>query len=160
MWQNEGLGWDDDPALFKGHPRTSGSHATVLRLGRENDVPLMQSLAQLSYWSAYHLGKTGLKMMDARGRMQEGMAADIVVFDPQTVREGSTYKAGENGLPPIGMPHVIVNGVIVKRDGEATNRFPGLPVRYPVEEQGRHEPTTQKQWKQEFLIDGSALAPQ
>jgi N-acyl-D-amino-acid deacylase len=39
MWQNEGLGWDDDPALFKGHPRTSGSHTTVLKLGREQDVP-------------------------------------------------------------------------------------------------------------------------
>ena len=85
--------------------------------------------------------------------------ADIVIFDPETVREGSTYKAGENGLPPIGMPHVIVNGVVVKRDGEATGQFPGLPIRYPVEEKGRHEPTEVKQWKQEFLIDGSALAP-
>jgi hypothetical protein len=98
MWQNEGLGWDDDPAKFKGHPRTSGTHTTVLRLGRENDVPLMFTLAQLSYWPALHLGGTGLESMKVRGRMQEGMVADIVVFDPQGVREGSTYKGGENGL--------------------------------------------------------------
>ena len=107
--ENEGLGWDDDPAKFKGHPRTSGSHTTVLRLARENNVPLMHTLAQLSYWSAYHLGKTGLKSMQVRGRMQQGMVADIVVFNPETVAEGSSYKAGENGLPPVGLPHVIVN---------------------------------------------------
>jgi hypothetical protein len=52
MWQNEGLGWNDDPAKFKGHPRTSGTHSRVLRLAREQDVPLMHTIAQLSYWPA------------------------------------------------------------------------------------------------------------
>ena len=92
--------------------------------------------------------------------MQEGMTADIVVFDPETVREGSTYKASENGLPPIGLPHVIVNGVFVKKDHKATDQFPGLPVRYPVEDKGRHVPASQAQWKQDFLIDSSSIAPQ
>jgi len=142
MWQNEGLGWDDDPALFKGHPRTSGTHTTVLRLARENEVPLMFTLSQLSYWPAYHLGETGLEQMKVRGRMQEGMAADIVIFDADRVAEGSTYKAGENGLPPIGLPHVMVNGVFVKRDDKATDLFPGQPIRYPVEDKGRHVPVT------------------
>jgi len=142
MWQNEGLGWDDDPALFKGHPRTSGTHTTVLRLARENDVPLMFTLSQLSYWPAYHLGETGLEQMKVRGRLQEGMVADIVIFDVDSVAEGSTYKAGENGLPPIGLPHVMVNGVFVKRDDKATDQFPGQPIRYPVEDEGRHVPVT------------------
>ena len=159
MWQNEGLGWDDDPALFKGHPRTSGSHSITLRLAREEGVPLMFTLSQLSYWPALHLGETGLAQMQERGRMQEGMVADIVIFDPDNVREGSGYKAGENGLPPIGMPHVIVNGVLVKRDGKATDVFPGLPVRYPVEPEGRHEPAIREQWLQEFTIDDASLAP-
>jgi N-acyl-D-amino-acid deacylase len=160
MWQNEGLGWDDDPALFKGHPRTSGSHTTVLRLARENDVPLMFTLSQLSYWPALHLGETGLTQMQERGRMQEGMVADIVIFDPENVREGSGYKAGENGLPPIGMPHVVVNGVLVKRDGEATDAFPGLPIRYPVEPEGRYVPATTEQWLDQFTIDGGSLSQQ
>lgn len=142
MWQNEGLGWDDDPALFKGHPRTSGSHTTVLRLAREQGVPLMFSLSQLSYWPALHLGETGLEQMKVRGRLQEGMVADIVIFDADRVAEGSTYKAGENGLPPIGLPHVMVNGVFVKRDDKATDLFPGQPIRYPVEDKGRHVPVT------------------
>ena len=159
MWQNEGLGWDDDPALFKGHPRTSGSHTTVLRLARENDVPLMFTLSQLSYWPALHLGETGLTQMQERGRMQEGMVADIVVFDTQNVAEGSNYKAGQNGLPPVGLPHVIVNGQFVKRDDKATDVMAGQPIRYPVEDQGRHVPASTQQWLEDFRIDDCSIAP-
>jgi hypothetical protein len=158
MWQNEGLGWDDDPAKFGGHPRTSGSHTIVLRMGREAGVPLMFTLSQLSYWPALHLGKAGLDSMKVRGRMQEGMVADIVVFDPKTVREGSTYKKGEQGLPPKGLPHVIVNGQFVKRDNTATNAFPGQPIRYPLEEKGRFVPASTQQWLKTFTIDSSFLA--
>ena len=43
----------------------------------------MHSLSQLSYWSGKHLGDKGLKEMQGRGRMQEVMVADIVVFDPE-----------------------------------------------------------------------------
>ena len=146
MWQNEGLGWDDDPARFKGHPRTSGFHTTVLRLAREQDVPLMFTLSQLSYWPALHLGDTGLEPLKVRGRMQEGMVADIVVFDPETVAEGSSYKGGENGLPPIGLPHVIVNGQPVKRDDKATDVMAGQPIRFPVEDKPRFVPASTAQW--------------
>ena len=37
------LGWDDPFEAYNGHPRTAGTHARTLRLGRENDVPLMHS---------------------------------------------------------------------------------------------------------------------
>jgi hypothetical protein len=153
------LTWDSDPAKFAGHPRTSGSHSITLRLARENDVPLMFTLSQLSYWSAKHLGDCGLESMKVRGRLQEGMIADIVVFDPKRVKEGSSYKAGEQGLPPISLPHVIVNGVLVKKDNMATDNFPGQPIRYPVEDKPRHKPASQKQWLKSFTIDSSPLAP-
>ena len=78
--------------------------------------------------------------MKVRGRMQEGMVADIVVFNLKTVAEGSGYKNGEQGLPPKGLPHVIVNGQFVKRDGRVTNVMAGQPIRYPVEEKGRFVP--------------------
>ena len=78
--------------------------------------------------------------MKVRGRLQPGMVADIVVFDPETAAPGSTYKAGENGLPPIGLPHVIVNGVLVKKDNEATDALPGVAIRYPEEKKGRFVP--------------------
>ncbi|MCP4258169.1 MAG: hypothetical protein GY774_11835 [Planctomycetes bacterium] len=160
MWATDkSLTWDSDPAKFSGHPRTSGTHSTTLRMAREAGVPLMFTLSQLSYWSAKHLGDAGLKQMQVRGRMQEGMVADIVVFNPQTIREGSSYKKGENGLSPIGLPHLIVKGVFVKKDGKATNAFPGQPIRYPVEDKPRFIPATKKQWLKTFTIDDGAVKP-
>ena len=73
------------------------------------------------------------------------------------MQEGSTYKGGENGLPPIGLPHVIVGGHFVKRDGEATDALPGLPIRYPVEEESRWVPATTEQWLETFTIDDGSL---
>ncbi len=119
----------------------------------------MHTLAQLSYWSAYHLGKTGLKSMQVRGRMQQGMVADIVVFNPETVAEGSSYKAGENGLPLVGLPHVIVNGKFVKKDNKATGAMAGVPIRFPVEDKPRFVEATQEQWQQKMLVDDSSLHP-
>ena len=69
MWATENYDWDDDPAKYVGHPRTSGTHTKVLRMAREEKVPLMFTLAQLSYWSALHLGDAGLESMQVRGRM-------------------------------------------------------------------------------------------
>jgi len=161
MWStNKSQKWDTDPAEFVGHPRTSGTHTKVLRMAREANVPLMFTLAQLSYWSALHLGEMGLESMKVRGRMQQGMVADITIFDPKTVAEGSDYKPGMNGLPPKGLPHVIVNGQFVKRDNKATDVMAGQPIRYPVEEKGRFEPASTKQWLNTFTIDSSSIKPQ
>lgn len=52
--------------------------------------------------------------------MQEGMVADITIFDPETVAEGSDYKTGMNGMPPKGLPHVTVNGLFVKPNERKT----------------------------------------
>ena len=128
-------------------------------MAREAGVPLMFTLSQLSYWSAKHLGDAGLKSMNVRGRMQEGMVADVVIFNPKIVAERSTYKKGQNGLSPKGMPHVIVNGKFVKKDNKATNVFPGQPIRYSVEKKGRFVPASKRQWLKTFTIDTSPLSP-
>ena len=60
--------------------------------------------------------------------------------DPEKVSEGSGYASGTNGLPPVGLPHVIVNGQFVKRSNQAIKAMAGLPVRYPTEQSGRFEP--------------------
>jgi len=86
------------------------------------------------------------------------MVADIVIFDPETVAEGAGYKSGGNGLPPVGLPHVIVNGVFVKRNGEATGALSRLPIHYTAESEGRHEPATTEQWLEEFSIDDGSLS--
>ena len=160
MWTNdESLTWDSDPVLFSGHPRTSGAHTTVLQLAREAGVELMFTLSQLSYWPAMHLGDAGIEAMRERGRVQEGMVADIVIFEPETVAPRSTYKKGENGLPPVGLPHVIVNGVFVKRDNQATGEFPGQPIRFEEEKDGRFVPISTEQWLKTFSIDDGAVRP-
>jgi N-acyl-D-aspartate/D-glutamate deacylase len=63
---------------------------------------------------------TGL--MD-RGLLRPGMAADITIFDPKTVIDKATF---ENPLQyPLGIPYVIVNGVVVIDQGQHTGEKPG-----------------------------------
>ncbi len=146
------LPWDAEYSKYSGHPRTAGCFAKVLRLGREQGVSLMLTLAQMSYWPARHLGDAGLTSMQERGRVQVGKVADLTLFDPATVTDRSTYKAGENGLPSTGIPHVIVNGTLVVKDSEVLPVYPGQPIRYPVEEKGRYEELSQNKWLSEHTV--------
>ena len=135
------LAWDDPYESGAFHPRTAGTQGKALRLARENDVDWMQMLSIASYNSAKHLGDTGVDAMKVRGRLQEGMVADITVFEPDTVQEASGYAVGTNGLPTTGIPYVIVNGVVVVRDSKVLKDVnPGQPIRYNVESEGRFEP--------------------
>ena len=147
------LPYDADVTKFAGHPRTAASYTTTLKLGREQGVPLMFTLAQLSYWTAKHLGDTGLEAMKERGRVQVGKVADLALFDPETVAPRATYKAGENGLPPVGMPYVIVNGTIVVRDSKVLPVRPGQSIRFPVEAKGRFQPVEINKWLGEHSIN-------
>ena len=65
--------------------------------------------------------------LDDRGFVRAGLAADLVVFDPATVTDHATYEDPRNA--PSGMPHVIVNGVAVVRDGEHTHARAGRALR-------------------------------
>ena len=154
------LTWDSPYEDYAGHPRSAGTHATVLRLARENDIPLMFSLAQLSYWHAMRLGEAGIKAMDVRGRVQEGMVADITIFDPETVTENATYSKGKSGLASTGIPFVLVNGVVVVSDNKVLKDVhSGQPIRFQVEEKGRFEPSSKEQWLSTFTIDTGGVRP-
>ena len=146
------LPWDADVTRYAGHPRTAASYSTTLQLGRENGVPLMFTLSQLSYWTAKHLGDTGLEAMKERGRVQVGKVADLTLFDPDKVAARATYKQGENGLQPVGIPYVIVNGTIVVNKGKVSSARPGQPIRFPVQAQGRHKPLDKSKWLAEYTI--------
>ena len=158
--KGEPLTWDSPYEEYAGHPRTAGSHAKVLKLGREAKLPLTHSLSQLSYWPAKHRGDTGIKAMQVRGRIQEGMVADITIFDPMTVTDNATYKVGEQGLPSTGIPYVLVYSTIVVKDSKVLKGVtPGQPIRFPVEEKGRFVPASSKMWLQQHTIDSSGIAP-
>jgi N-acyl-D-aspartate/D-glutamate deacylase len=62
-----------------------------------------------------------------RGRLAEGMKADIVVFDPERVRSNATYE--EPRRFPDGIEYVMVNGVVVVDRGEHTGALPGRVLR-------------------------------
>jgi hypothetical protein len=150
--EGNSLDWDDPYAAYNGHPRTAGTHARTLRLAREHGVPLMQLIAQNSYWAAKHLGDAGLEDMQVRGRMQEGMVADITIFDPETVTDNAEYTVGLNGTPSTGIPYVLVNGVVMVRDSEVVEgQFPGQAIRYPVEEKGRWVPLERERYLENLL---------
>ena len=147
------LPYDADVTRFAGHPRTAASYTTTLKLAREQGVPLMFTLAQLSYWTAKHLGDTGLEAMQQRGRVQVGKVADLAIFDPEKVASRATYKSGENGLPPVGMPYVIVNGTIVVNKSQVLDVRPGQSIRFPVEAKGRFQPVEINKWINENSIN-------
>ena len=150
------LSWDSPYEAYAGHPRSAGTHAAVLRIARENEVPLMHTLSQLSYWTAKHLGETGLEAMQERGRLQEGMVADITIFDPEGVTEHATYKSGQNGTPSTGIPFVLVHGTVVVKDSKAlAGVFPGQAIRFPVEAQGRFEPASGEAWLEAHTVQGT-----
>ncbi|MBI2760887.1 MAG: hypothetical protein HYX51_05620 [Chloroflexi bacterium] len=65
--------------------------------------------------------------LTGRGLIREGHHADLVLFDPATVADRSTYETPR--VPPTGMPNVFVNGVTVVRNSEHTHARSGRAVR-------------------------------
>jgi N-acyl-D-aspartate/D-glutamate deacylase len=67
--------------------------------------------------------------LDRRGLLREGYYADVVVFDPETIRDRATFTEPHQYAE--GMVHVFVNGGWVLRDGEHTGAKPGRFVKGP-----------------------------
>ena len=114
-----------------GHPRAAGSRGICFRLNRENGVSLMLTINNASTFSAKMLCKSGVRQMCVRGRVQEGMIADITVFDPETITENSNYDTGKNGLPTTGIPYVLVSGQVAVGDSVVDlDVRAGVPIRH------------------------------
>ncbi len=115
----------------RGHPRTSGSYAKVL--GRyvrdEQALGMMDALKKMTVMPAQRL-EARVPAMAAKGRLQEGMDADITVFDPATVIDRATYE--DATIPSAGIPFVIVAGEVVVDRGVVTAARPGRPIRAAV----------------------------
>jgi N-acyl-D-aspartate/D-glutamate deacylase len=76
--------------------------------------------------------EASVPQMKNKGRLKVGADADVIVFDPKTVRDRATYL--EPNRTSVGMRSVPLNGVFVIRDAELVKTaFPGKPVRRPVQ---------------------------
>ncbi|MCC6792342.1 MAG: D-aminoacylase [Thermomicrobiales bacterium] len=105
------------------HPRGFGCFARILRHG-------VRELGAISLEEAVHK-MTGFPAerfrVKERGLLSEGFAADVVIFDPETVADRATWE--EPRLEPVGIDRVIVNGVTVVDRGIPTGALPGRVVR-------------------------------
>ncbi|MFE2495887.1 amidohydrolase family protein [Streptomyces scopuliridis] len=107
----------------KPHPRAYGTFPHYLgRYARELGVlTLEECVAHLTARPAARL-----RLRD-RGLIREGYRADLVLFDPDTVAAGSTFEAPRT--PPVGIPHVLIDGRFVIEDGRRTHVLAGRSVR-------------------------------
>jgi N-acyl-D-amino-acid deacylase len=107
------------------HPRAYGSFARVLGkyVRDEKLISLEEAIRKLAALPAQTL------RIERRGELKEDYYADVVVFDPQTIRDHATF--AEPHQYATGMVHVFVNGEQVLEDGEHTGATPGRVVRGP-----------------------------
>ncbi|HUO78819.1 MAG TPA: D-aminoacylase [Steroidobacteraceae bacterium] len=107
------------------HPRAYGTFPRILRkyVREERRLTLEDAIRKFSALPAARM-----RLAD-RGLIKRGMWADVVVFDPQTITDRSTFN-DPNQLAS-GMQWVLVNGVPVIDDGRATGARPGKVLRGP-----------------------------
>lgn len=107
------------------HPRAYGNFARLLGkyVRDEGVITLEEAVRRLTTLPAANL------RIKRRGHLSPGMFADVVVFDPVTVRDHATF-ADPHQLSE-GVIHVLVNGTTVLLDGEHTGTMPGRVVRGP-----------------------------
>ncbi len=105
------------------HPRGCGCFARYLghHVREARTWTLETAVQRLAGHAARRFG------LEDRGLLREGMAADVVVFDPETVSDRSTYEDGRRLA--VGMEHVVVNGEVVLESGVRTARLPGRALR-------------------------------
>ena len=107
------------------HPRAYGTFARLLGkyVREEQVISLQEAVRRLT-----SLPATNLKIRD-RGALEPGYFADIVVFDPRTIRDNATF--AEPHQYATGVRDVIVNGEPVLLDGDHTGATPGRFVKGP-----------------------------
>lgn len=113
----------DPERVDSAHPRAFGSFPRVLaKYVREHGVlSLEEAVRRLTSLPADILG------LEDRGTIRPGARADLVVFDPERVRDRATFE--DPLLFAAGIDDVFVNGRAVLRDGRVTGERPGTLVR-------------------------------
>jgi N-acyl-D-aspartate/D-glutamate deacylase len=107
------------------HPRAYGAFPRVLAL-------YVRKLGAITLEDAVHkmsaVASNEIMAYD-RGRISVGLAADIVIFDPETIQDRATLS--QPTRPSVGMKYVLVNGRVVISDGKYNGAKPGKVLRGP-----------------------------
>jgi dihydroorotase/N-acyl-D-amino-acid deacylase len=105
------------------HPRAYGTFPRILKkyVREEHALTLEDAIRKFTALPAQRMRLTD------RGVLKQGMAADIVIFDPATIRDLATFEK-PNQLSQ-GMDYVLVNGLPVIADGKMTGALPGKVLR-------------------------------
>lgn len=117
---------EDGPlSVSRSHPRAWGTFPRILgRYVREQQVlTLEEAVRKATSQAAIRVGITD------RGLLRPGMFADVVVFDPATVKDEATFT--DPNRYSTGIRHVLVNGTAVVADGAITEARPGRALRGP-----------------------------
>lgn len=100
------------------HPRAYGSHARMLRMALDGEtVSIEEAIRKMTSLPAERF------RLAERGLIQDGYKADLVVFDPTTVRDKATYAIPHQFAE--GIDHVIVNGTMTLSNGVLTGEHAG-----------------------------------
>ena len=105
------------------NPRTYGCFPVVLAefVRAEKHLRLPEAIRKMTSFPAQRLG------LPDRGLLRDGFKADIVIFDPATVKTRATR--GDPKHYPVGIDYVIVNGTVVIDEGKNTGELPGRALR-------------------------------
>jgi N-acyl-D-amino-acid deacylase len=114
-----------DGSLDSMHPRGRGAFTKVLReyVRERKLLTLEEAVRKMTGLSAANVG------IADRGAIRPGAYADLVMFDPATVADRSTFE--DPKALSVGIDRVWVNGVAVWQDGKATGAYPGRGVKRP-----------------------------
>jgi dihydroorotase/N-acyl-D-amino-acid deacylase len=109
----------------KSHPRAWGSFPRILGkyVRDEKLISLEEAVRRFTSRPAMRVGITD------RGMLRPGMKADVTIFNPQTIRDVSTFVDPTHYS--VGVEHVLVNGKAVVAGGKITSERPGEPIRGP-----------------------------
>ncbi len=113
----------------RSHPRGAGSFARVLGhyVREEGVLTLMEAIRKMTLMPAERL-EAVVPAMNRKGRVTVGADADLTIFNPATVLDRATF--AEPAQASAGIPHVLVGGQFVVKDGELVDGvMPGQPIR-------------------------------
>jgi dihydroorotase len=128
MIATDGFGYETGNS----HPRSAGTYSRILGVyvRERHIISLDEAIRKMTLMPARRL-EARVPAMKNKGRIQAGADADINVFDPETIRDRSTYEKGKAASE--GVRYLLVNGTLVVRDGKLVDGvMPGKSIRAPL----------------------------